>query len=113
MHAGAVMTTIAAALGGAGGLGALMTPVLVHLTARRMAAQTENTALIADLQEERDHVVARLDQRDATVVALWDYVLMLRYSLVKGLEPPTLPAGLSVGAIHARIPVPTESMETL
>jgi hypothetical protein len=108
-----MLTTIVAALAGAGGLGALLTPVLVHLTARRVAAQTENAALIADLQEERDHVVARLDQRDATVVALWDYVLKLRYSLVKGLEPPTLPVGLSVGAIHARIPVPSESLEML
>jgi hypothetical protein len=108
-----MISTIAAVLGGAGGIGAMVTPMLVHLTARRVAAQTENTALIADLQEERDHVVARLDQRDATIVALWDYVLHFRYALIKGLEPPTMPPGLTVGAIRARIPAPTESLETI
>jgi hypothetical protein len=109
-----MMTTIAAVLGGAGGLGAMLTPVLVHLTARRVAVQSENTALIADLQDERDYVVARLDQRDATVVALWDYCLELRYWLAKGAvgNPPTMPPGLTVGAIRARIPAPTESLET-
>lgn len=107
-----MLTTIVAALAGAGGLGALLTPVLVHLTARRVAVQTENSTLIDDLRIERDAVVARLDQRDATVVALWDYVLQIRYSLVKGLEPPTMPTGLSVSAIHARIPAPAHALET-
>jgi ABC-type uncharacterized transport system involved in gliding motility auxiliary subunit len=106
-----MMTEVAAVLGGAGGIGALLTPMLVHLTARRVATQSENTALIADLQEERNYVMARLDQRDATVVALWDYVLDLRYALVKGLEPPTMPPGLTVSAIRARIPVPTPSQD--
>jgi hypothetical protein len=110
-----MISTIAAVLGGAGGIGAMLTPVLVHLTARRVAVQSENTALIADLQDERNHVVARLDQRDATVVALWDYCLQLRYWMAKGCQgqPPTMPDGLTVGAIRARIPAPTESLELI
>lgn len=93
-------------LGGAGGIGALMTPVLVHLTARRVATQSENATLIDDLQRERDGVIARLDQRDATIAALWDYVHRLRYSIVKGAEPPTMPETLSVAAVRAYIPTP-------
>lgn len=101
-----MLTTAGAALFGAGGLGALVTPILVHLTARRVAAQTENGQLIDALQEERDGVVARLDQRDATVAALWDYVLQLRYSMVKGDEPPTMPETLSIAAVRAHVPTP-------
>lgn len=99
-------TTVLAALCGAGGLGAILTPVLVHLTSRRIAVQTENTALISELQEERNGVVARLEQRDATVAALWDYVLRLRYAIVKGDEPPTMPDTLTVAAVRARVPDP-------
>jgi hypothetical protein len=97
------MSTILAALCGAGGLGALLTPVLVHLTSRRIAAQTENAALIGELQEERDRVVARLDDRDRQVAALWDYVLRLRYAYVKGTEPPTMPDTLTLAAVRARL----------
>lgn len=108
MHHGRMWTTVLAALAGAGGLGALLTPVLVHLTSRRIAVQTENTALIEQLQEERNGVVARLDQRDATIAALWDYVHGLRYSIVKGTEPPTLPDTLSAAVVRARIPAPRD-----
>jgi hypothetical protein len=96
------METVVAALAGAGGLGALLTPVLVYLTSRRIAVQTENATLINDLQEERDGVLRRLDERDRTLVQLWDYVLTFRYAIVKGEEPPTMPATLSIAAVRAR-----------
>jgi hypothetical protein len=102
-----MLTTIVSALLGAGGLGAILTPVLLHLTSRRVAVQTENAALIDALQEERDAVVARLDQRDATIVKLWDYVLELRYSIVKGTEPPTMPETLSINVVRARMQAAT------
>jgi hypothetical protein len=68
--------------------------------------QTENATLINELQEERNTVVARLEDRDATVAALWDYVLRLRYAIVKGAEPPTMPDTLTVAAVRAHIPTP-------
>lgn len=98
-----MLTTVLGAVCGAGGLGAILTPVLLHLTARRAAVQSENTQLIDTLQEERDTVMARIDQRDATIAALWDYVHRLRYSIVKGQEPPTMPDTLTIGAVRARI----------
>ena len=99
-----MFNTVLSALGGAAGLGALLTPVLLHLASRRTAVQTQNTNLIDQLQQERDGVVARLDQRDALIADLWDYVHALRYWIVKGSqgEPPTMPDGLSVAAVRAR-----------
>lgn len=101
-----MLTTALAALAGAGGIGALLTPVLVHLTSRRIAVQTENSTLIDDLQQERDGVLRRLDQRDATIAALWDYVYDLRYSIVKGADPPTMPPTLSTNAVRTHVPTP-------
>lgn len=100
-----MFTTVLSALGGAAGLGALLTPVLLHLASRRTAVQHQNTSLIDQLQQERDDVVRRLDESGATVAALWDYVLQLRYWMVKGAEgaPPTMPDGLSVAAVRARV----------
>jgi hypothetical protein len=101
-----MLSPVLAAVCGAGGLGAILTPVLVHLTSRRIAAQTENSALINELQEERNGVVARLDARDAQVASLWDYVLRLRYAYVKGEEPPTMPDTLTLAAVRAHLPTP-------
>ena len=100
-----MFTTVLSALGGAAGLAAILSPVLLHLSARRTAVHAQNVSLIDQLQQERDEVVRRLDDRDATVVALWDYVLQLRYWMVKGSAgaPPTMPDGLSVAAVRARI----------
>jgi hypothetical protein len=100
-----MLTTALTALGGAAGLGALLTPVLLHLAGRRAAVQSENTSLIDQLQQERDAVHGRLDDRDATIAALWDYVYRLRYWMIKGTagEPPTMPDGLSVAAVRARV----------
>ena len=98
-----MFTTALSALGGAAGLAALLSPLLLHVTARRNAVQTENTSLIDQLQQERDGVLRRLDERDATIAALWDYVHRLRYSIVKGEEPPTMPDSLSVAAVRARV----------
>jgi hypothetical protein len=68
------------ALEGFGGVAAMLAPVLV------------------ELQD-------RVDIRDATIAALWDYVLELRYWMVKGQvgEPPTMPSTLTVAAVRARI----------
>jgi hypothetical protein len=103
-----MFTAVLTALGGAAGLAALLSPVLVHLTQRRAHTQTENTSLIDQLQQERDDVVARLDQRDATIAALWAYVYELRYWMVKGAEgePPTMPPTLTVAAVRARVGAP-------
>lgn len=93
-------------LGGAAGLGALLTPILVHITSRRQITQTENGALIDALQEERDRVIDRLNDRDRVIAELWNYVHELRYWMAKGSvgEPPTMPEGLTVAAIRARVP---------
>lgn len=102
-----MFATVLSALGGAAGLAALLSPVLLHLSARRHAVVQQNVSLIDQLQQERDEVVRRLDDRDATVVALWDYVLRLRYWMVKpDGNPPTMPDGLSVAAVRARVEVP-------
>jgi|ERR1043166_667206 hypothetical protein len=95
---------VLSALGGAAGLGALITPVLVHLTSRRLAVQTENAALIDQLQQERDTVTTRLEQRDATIASLWDYVFRLRYWGTAGAvgEPPGLPEELTTVRVTAR-----------
>lgn len=91
------LTTVLTALGGAAGLGALITPVLVHLTSRRIAVQAENAALIDQLQQERDTVTSRLERRDATIAMLWDYAYRLRHWTTTGAtgEPPALPDGLT------------------
>jgi hypothetical protein len=100
-----LFSTLMTALGGAAGLGALITPVLVHLSSRRNATVQHNSAIIDQLQQERDAVVARIEQRDATIAALWDYLFGLRYWMVKGCvgTPPTMPAGLSVADVRARV----------
>jgi hypothetical protein len=75
-----------------------------------LAVQTENASLIAELQEERDGVVRRLDQRDATLAALWDYVFRMRYWMAKGSEgePPTMPDTLTLAAVRSAVAaVPT------
>jgi hypothetical protein len=104
-HGERMFETVMAALGGAAGLGALLTPVLLHVTARRKTIADENDALIDRLEQERNTVIARLDQRDAMVADLWDYVHQLRYWMTKGCvgQPPTMPDGLSVAAIRARV----------
>jgi len=104
-----VTTILLSALAGAGGLGALLAPVLVWLSARRNTQHAERMGMIDQLQQERDAAVRRADQRDATCVELWDYVLSLRYWLVKGSagNPPTLPDTLSVAAVRARMVAPT------
>lgn len=96
-----MLTTVLPALGGAAGVGALITPLLVHLAARRSDAQE----LIDQLQQERDTAVIRAHERDETVTALWDYALRLRYWFVKDGcgTPPTMPEGLSVAAVRARL----------
>jgi hypothetical protein len=106
MHAVVMLQTVLAAMCGAGGIGAVLTPALVHLTSRRIAVQTENTQLIEQLQEERNGVVGRLEQRDAMIAELWDYVYRLRYSIVKGDDPPTMPSTLTLAAVRAHIPAP-------
>jgi hypothetical protein len=80
------------ALQGFGAVAALLSPALVYLAARHRTRRAEMTEL-------HD----RLDQRDATIAALWDYVLDFRYALVKGHEPPTMPSTLTVAAIRARV----------
>jgi hypothetical protein len=99
-------TMVLSVLGGAAGLGALLTPILVHITSRRQTVQTENGALIDALQEERDRVIDRLNDRDRVIAELWGYVHELRYWMAKGSvgEPPTMPEGLTVAAIRARVP---------
>jgi hypothetical protein len=97
-----MLTTVVAGLGGAAGIGTVLAPVLVHLSARRSALQSQIGTLIDSLQEERDAVSTRLENRDATIAALWDYVHRLRYSIVKGYEPPTMPDGLNLAAVRAR-----------
>jgi hypothetical protein len=101
-----MLSTGVAALAGAGGLGAVLTPVLVHLTARRVAAQTENSALINELQEERNVIRVELAAVARERAVLWDYVLRLRYSIVKGDEPPTMPDTLTIAAVRAHLPAP-------
>jgi hypothetical protein len=101
-----MLSTGIAALAGAGGLGAVLTPVLVHLTARRVAAQTENSALINELQEERNVIRVELADVARERAVLWDYVLRLRYSIVKGDEPPTMPNTLTIAAVRAHLPSP-------
>lgn len=100
---GVDLTTVLTALGGAAGLGALITPVLVHLTSRRIAVQAENAALIDQLQQERDTVTTRLEQRDATIATLWDYVYRLRHWIMAGAagEPPGIPERLTTAATRA------------
>jgi hypothetical protein len=100
-----MMPILLAALGGAGGLGAILTPVLMHLTARRIAVQTENSTLIDQLQEERDAVLRRAEASEQTVAALWDYTLGMRYWMVKGQQgqPPTLPSSMSIAAVRYRL----------
>lgn len=101
-----MLSTGIAALAGAGGLGAVLTPVLVHLTARRVAAQTENSALINELQEERNVIRVELADVARERAVLWDYVLRLRYSIVKGADPPTMPDTLTIAAVRAHLPAP-------
>lgn len=101
-----MLSTGIAALAGAGGLGAVLTPVLVHLTARRVAAQTENATLINELQEERNVIRVELEAVARERAVLWDYVLRLRYSIVKGDEPPTMPDTLTIAAVRAHLPAP-------
>lgn len=93
---------IVAALGGATGLGALLTPILLHVSSRRQQTQVENTTLIDQLQQERDRSAERAEQLAAQVATLWDYVLRLRYAIVKGEPTPTMPDGLTVAAVRAR-----------
>lgn len=92
-------------LGGAAGVGGLLTPVLVHLAGRRQSLTVERQALVDELQHERDLLIARGETRDATIAALWDYVLSLRYWLVKGepAEPPTMPDTLTINAVRSRL----------
>jgi arginase family enzyme len=82
------------ALEGFGGVAAMLAPVLVFLATRMRVRRAE----LVELQD-------RVDIRDATIAALWDYVLELRYWMVKGQvgEPPTMPSTLTVAAVRARI----------
>lgn len=77
-----------------GVVAALLAPVLGYLAVRMRTRR-------AELVELND----RLDQRDATIAALWDYVLDLRYWMVKGMpvDPPTMPSTLTIAAVRARI----------
>ena len=86
-----MVTTALAVLGI---VAALLSPVLV-LVGLRMRLRR------AELVELSD----RVEQRDATIATLWDYVLELRYWIVKGQEgaPPTMPDTLTVAAVRARI----------
>lgn len=85
---------VTAALQAFGAVAALLAPVLV-LVGLRMRLRR------ADLIELQD----RLDHRDATIAALWDYVYDLRYWMVKGQDgnPPTMPSTLTIAAVRARI----------
>lgn len=77
-----------------GSVAALLSPLLVYLVSCRRNRRAE----LLDLQD-------RAEQRDATIAALWDYVLELRYWIVKGPggEPPTMPDTLTIAAVRARI----------
>lgn len=77
-----------------GAVAALLSPAVVYLIAKRRSRRGE-------LVELHD----RLDQRDATIAALWAYVFDLRYWMVKGSigEPPTMPSTLTIAAVRARI----------
>lgn len=77
-----------------GAVAALLAPLLVFAGTRMRTRRAE----IVDLND-------RLDQRDATIAALWDYVLDLRYWMVKGstTEPPTMPSTLTIAAVRARV----------
>ncbi len=85
---------LSTALTGFGAVAALLSPVLVFAAARMRTRRAE----LAELND-------RLDQRDATIAALWNYVLELRYWMVKGStgEPPTMPSTLTIAAVRARI----------
>lgn len=86
-----MLTTVLTALTA---VAALLSPAAVYGVARMRARR-------AELIELHD----RLDQRDATIVALWDYVWDLRYWIVKGGpgECPTMPDSLTVAAVRARL----------
>lgn len=81
-------------LAGFGALAALLSPLLVYLTARMRVRRAE----VIELND-------RLDTRDATIAALWGYVLDLRYWMVKGSlgDPPTMPHTLTTAAVRDRI----------
>lgn len=85
---------LTAAMQGFGAAAALLAPLLVYLTSRQRTRRAE----LIDLTD-------RLDQRDATIAALWDYVLDLRYWMVKGMpvDQPTMPSTLTIAAVRARI----------
>lgn len=104
-----MLTEVGSALGGAAGLAALLSPLLVHLSQRRTSTQVERAELVDDLQHERDVAVERADTAQRQAEMLWTAYLDLRYWLVKGAQgdPPTLPPGLTVGAVRARMGAPT------
>lgn len=75
-----------------GAVAATLAPLLVYLASRQRIRRAEITEL---------HDM--LEARDAKIAALWGYVLDLRYSMVKGLEPPTMPGTLTIAAVRARV----------
>lgn len=77
-----------------GGGAALLSPAVAYAGVRMRIRRAE----LADLHD-------RLEQREAREVALWDYVLQLRYWMVKGQEgdPPTMPDTLTIAAVRARV----------
>lgn len=99
-----MFTAVLSALGGAAGLAALLSPVLVHLTQRRAGTLAERSTLVEQLQEERDAAVDERRDLAVQVAALWQAYLDLRYWIVKGSQgnPPTMPPGLTVAAVRAR-----------
>jgi hypothetical protein len=99
-----MFTAVLSALGGAAGLAALLSPVLVHMSQRRGTAATERSTLVEQLQEERDTAVSERRDLAVQVAALWQAYLDLRYWIVKGSEgsPPTMPPGLTIAAVRAR-----------
>lgn len=83
------------ALAALGVCATMLAPVLVYLASRRR----HHRAVLADLHD-------RIETRDATIAALWDYVLQLRYWMVKADpddQPPTMPSTLTVAAVRARV----------